>query len=177
MNRAKWILLGILISSLLVSQQALAQRFSPFKERGSERRVEEPAGNHSLDREVERVRRETGARVLSAETRRVDGQPVHVIRVLTDDGRVKRFRIDASPGNRRLRDLQMRLLIVEDEQALREQLGEQLREKGYSVDAAPDGEEGLFYGREYPYDLAIIDIGLPKLSCIELIRACSRKSQ
>ncbi|MET0048536.1 MAG: response regulator transcription factor [Sedimenticola sp.] len=64
----------------------------------------------------------------------------------------------------------MRLLLVEDEQALREQLSGQLREKGYSVDAVADGEEGLYYGREYPYDLAIIDIGLPKLSGIELIR-------
>ncbi|MES9876481.1 MAG: response regulator transcription factor [Candidatus Sedimenticola sp. PURPLELP] len=64
----------------------------------------------------------------------------------------------------------MRLLLVEDELALREQLSGQLRDKGYSVDAAADGEEGLFYGREYPYDLAIIDIGLPKLSGIELIQ-------
>ncbi|MES9966340.1 MAG: response regulator, partial [Sedimenticola sp.] len=64
----------------------------------------------------------------------------------------------------------MRLLLVEDEQALREQLSGQLREKGYSVDAVADGEEGLYYGLEYPYDLAIIDIGLPKLSGIELIR-------
>jgi two-component system response regulator PhoP len=64
----------------------------------------------------------------------------------------------------------MRLLIVEDERALREQLSQQLKAKGYSVDAAADGEEGLFQGREYDYDLAVIDIGLPKLSGIELIK-------
>ncbi len=65
----------------------------------------------------------------------------------------------------------MRILLVEDEQALREQLVRQLSDRGYSVDAAADGEEGLFLGREYPVDLAIIDIGLPKLSGIELIKA------
>ena len=64
----------------------------------------------------------------------------------------------------------MRLLIVEDETALREQLSRQLDGKGYTVDTAVDGEDGLFQGREYAYDLAVIDIGLPKLSGIDLIR-------
>jgi len=64
----------------------------------------------------------------------------------------------------------MRLLVVEDEPALREQLQAQLMEKGYSVDIAEDGEAGLFHGMEYPLDLAIIDLGLPKLSGIDLIR-------
>ena len=64
----------------------------------------------------------------------------------------------------------MRVLVVEDEQALREQLKSQLCERGYSVDTAQDGQEGFFYGREYPFDLAVIDLGLPKLSGIELIR-------
>ncbi len=64
----------------------------------------------------------------------------------------------------------MRLLIVEDEPTLRQQLKAQLVTKGYSVDVAEDGEAGLFHGLEYPLDLAIIDLGLPKLSGIELIR-------
>jgi two-component system response regulator PhoP len=64
----------------------------------------------------------------------------------------------------------MRILLVEDEDALREQLIGQLSDKGYSVDAAADGEEGFYTGREYPVDLAIIDLGLPKLSGIDLIR-------
>lgn len=64
----------------------------------------------------------------------------------------------------------MRILVVEDESALRNQLHDQLEAKGYSVDAAADGEEGLFLGREYPMDLAIVDIGLPGISGIELIR-------
>ena len=64
----------------------------------------------------------------------------------------------------------MRILVVEDEAALRGQLADQLRARGYSVDAAEDGENGLYLGREYPMDLAIIDLGLPKMSGIELIR-------
>jgi two-component system response regulator PhoP len=64
----------------------------------------------------------------------------------------------------------MRILLVEDEPELRSQLSAQLEKKGYSVDAAADGEEGLFLGREYPMDLAIIDLGLPRMSGIELIR-------
>jgi len=54
----------------------------------------------------------------------------------------------------------MRILIVEDEAALREQLVEHLTAQGFAVDSAQDGEEGLYYGREYDYDAAIVDLGL-----------------
>ncbi len=64
----------------------------------------------------------------------------------------------------------MRILVVEDEQALRESLVAQLKGASFNVDAAGDGEEGLYAGREYPIDLAIVDLGLPKLSGIEMIR-------
>jgi len=64
----------------------------------------------------------------------------------------------------------MRILIVEDEQALREQLAARLRAEGFVVDAAADGEEGRFLGNEYPVDLAIIDVGLPGISGVELVR-------
>ncbi len=63
----------------------------------------------------------------------------------------------------------MRVLIVEDEAPLREQLRERLTKEGYTVDAAQDGEEGLYYGREFPMDVAVVDLGLPKMSGIELI--------
>ena len=64
----------------------------------------------------------------------------------------------------------MRVLVVEDERPLREQLQARLREEGYAVDTAVDGQEGLFRGREYPIDAAVVDIGLPTLSGIEVIR-------
>lgn len=65
----------------------------------------------------------------------------------------------------------MRILVVEDEPALRSQLESQLTAAGYVVDAAKDGEEGLYYGREYGYEAAVIDLGLPKLDGRALIGA------
>ncbi len=64
----------------------------------------------------------------------------------------------------------MRILIVEDEPLLLEQLNTSLSNQGYAVDCASDGEEGLYQGTEYPYDLAIIDLGLPKIDGIEVIK-------
>lgn len=64
----------------------------------------------------------------------------------------------------------MRILIVEDEQALREQLSQQLQQQNYIVDATGDGQEGLFFAQEYPLDAAIIDLGLPGMSGIEIIQ-------
>jgi len=64
----------------------------------------------------------------------------------------------------------MRLLVVEDEISLQQQLADSLREQDYVVDVASDGEEGLYFGQEYPIDLAIIDLGLPKLDGVELIK-------
>ncbi len=64
----------------------------------------------------------------------------------------------------------MRVLIVEDESALREALKADLTAAGYMVDTASDGEEGLYAATEFPIDVAVIDLGLPKLSGLELIR-------
>ncbi|WP_088329006.1 response regulator transcription factor [Lacimicrobium sp. SS2-24] len=64
----------------------------------------------------------------------------------------------------------MRILIVEDDSRLLTQLDRLMQENGYSVDLADDGEKALYLFNEYPYDLAIIDIGLPKLDGLELIR-------
>ncbi|QSX36988.1 response regulator transcription factor [Shewanella sedimentimangrovi] len=65
----------------------------------------------------------------------------------------------------------MRLLLVEDDAALAQNLRDHLQQLLYSVDLATDGEIGLFQGQEYDYDAAIIDVGLPKLDGISLIRA------
>src|SRR6516165_4421390 len=64
----------------------------------------------------------------------------------------------------------MRALVVEDEAALRDSLKARLAEAGFTVDVARDGDEGLFAGLEYPLDLAVIDLGLPGLSGLEVIR-------
>lgn len=65
----------------------------------------------------------------------------------------------------------MRILVVEDENTLREQLITRLRKEGYAVDGAADGQEGLFRAREYPIDLAVIDLGLPKMNGIAVIKS------
>jgi two-component system response regulator PhoP len=64
----------------------------------------------------------------------------------------------------------MRVLVVEDEAALRETLRTRLAEAGFTVDLAADGNEGLFAGSEYPLDVAIVDLGLPGLAGLEVIR-------
>ena len=64
----------------------------------------------------------------------------------------------------------MRILLVEDDLNLQNNLKLHLTKYNYSVDLACDGEQGLFQGVEYNYDAAIIDIGLPKLNGISLIK-------
>lgn len=64
----------------------------------------------------------------------------------------------------------MRLLIIEDEPHLRKQLQQYLQQQGYVIDVAEDGQAGFFMGNEYPIDMAIVDLGLPKLSGIDVIR-------
>src|SRR4029453_3643541 len=68
----------------------------------------------------------------------------------------------------------MRVLIVEDEKPLRDSIVEQLQQAGFTVDAAADGEEGLYCGRGQPpalaLALAIVHLGLPKLNGMELIK-------
>jgi len=64
----------------------------------------------------------------------------------------------------------MRLLLVEDDPNLSRSLAAQLEQAGYSVEKSTDGREGLYYAREYPVDLAIVDLGLPSMSGVELIK-------
>jgi two-component system, OmpR family, response regulator PhoP len=64
----------------------------------------------------------------------------------------------------------MRVLVVEDEAALRDTLKSRLTEAGFTVDVACDGNEGLFAGQEYPLDVAVVDLGLPGLPGLEVIR-------
>lgn len=64
----------------------------------------------------------------------------------------------------------MRLLLVEDEALLREQLQQSLVAEGYAVDSQGDGREALFMACEHPYDVAIVDLGLPSLDGMSLVR-------
>lgn len=71
----------------------------------------------------------------------------------------------------------MRVLLLEDEDKLREALAVRLRTEGFAVDAAGDGEEGLFLGSEIPFDLAIVDLGLPRMSGLEVIERLRKNGQ
>ncbi|MHB1292026.1 MAG: response regulator transcription factor, partial [Sulfuricella sp.] len=64
----------------------------------------------------------------------------------------------------------MRILVIEDELQLREQVQRQLQADGYAVDVSGDGKDGLYLASEYPLDAAIVDLGLPRLSGIEIIK-------
>jgi two-component system response regulator PhoP len=68
----------------------------------------------------------------------------------------------------------MRVLVVEDEQQLQEQIKNHLESEQFVVDVTGNGREGLFFASEYPVDVAIIDIGLPELSGIEIIKRLRR---
>ena len=71
----------------------------------------------------------------------------------------------------------MRVLLIEDDSRLAEALGAQLRDAGYAVDLSADGVDGLFLGEEYPIDLAIIDLGLPELPGLEVIRRLRKRGR
>ncbi len=64
----------------------------------------------------------------------------------------------------------MRILLIEDETALREELIQQLRQQGHVVDSSEDGQEGWYLGQEYPVDVAVVDVGLPSMDGISIVQ-------
>jgi two-component system response regulator PhoP len=65
----------------------------------------------------------------------------------------------------------MRILIVEDDRGLNQSLVAQFQAASYKVETAFDGREGLYLAEEFAVDLAVIDLGLPEISGVELIRS------
>ena len=64
----------------------------------------------------------------------------------------------------------MRALVIEDDPQLRAQISKILSDEGFAVDSAADGEQGQYMAEEYPTDIAIVDLGLPKTSGLDIIR-------
>lgn len=64
----------------------------------------------------------------------------------------------------------MRILIVEDDSDIREQVKQELKKAGFIVNTAADGKMGLHYALDYPIDVAIIDLGLPEISGLDIIK-------
>ena len=71
----------------------------------------------------------------------------------------------------------MRLLIIEDDATIRESLAVEFADAGFGVEQAVDGREGLYYALEYPIDLAVIDLGLPEISGLDIIRELREKGK
>jgi two-component system OmpR family response regulator len=65
----------------------------------------------------------------------------------------------------------MRVLVVEDNAALAAQLGAALAQAGFAVDTAADGEEGHYLGETEPYDAVVLDLGLPVLDGLSVLRS------
>lgn len=65
----------------------------------------------------------------------------------------------------------MRILVVEDERDLNRQLVSALEQAGYAVDSAFDGEDGQFLGETEPYDAIVLDLGLPKIDGVSVLKA------
>lgn len=64
----------------------------------------------------------------------------------------------------------MKALIIEDEPVLQKQLEAALKQSGFTVEVASDGREGAWMAQEYPLDVAVIDLGLPEKSGLEVIK-------
>ncbi|HKB91187.1 MAG TPA: response regulator [Opitutaceae bacterium] len=71
----------------------------------------------------------------------------------------------------------MRLLLIEDSSRLRHGLEIAFRKNGYAVDSAGDGEEGLWFSEANEYDVAIVDIMLPKLDGLSLLRRLRKQGR
>ena len=65
---------------------------------------------------------------------------------------------------------EMRILIVEDEPDLRRSLAQALREEGYAVDTAGDGDDGLYKAESWEYDAILLDVMLPKMDGWQVLR-------
>jgi two-component system response regulator PhoP len=63
----------------------------------------------------------------------------------------------------------MRAIVIEDDLDIQRQIVGRLKKEGFAVDSADNGTEGLYLLEEYPCDVAIVDLGLPELSGLEVI--------
>jgi two-component system copper resistance phosphate regulon response regulator CusR len=73
-------------------------------------------------------------------------------------------------GRGRRAEARLKLLIVEDSERLLRSLAGGLRKLGYAVDLAGDGEDGLAWAQTYDYDVIVLDLMLPRLSGLEVLR-------
>jgi len=70
----------------------------------------------------------------------------------------------------------MRAIVIEDDLDIQKQIVERLQKEGFAVDSTDNGKEGLYLLQEYPCDVAIIDLGLPELSGLEVIKSIRKEA-
>ena len=71
----------------------------------------------------------------------------------------------------------MRAIVIEDDLDIQQQIVDRLKKEGFAVDCADNGREGLYLLQEYPCDVAIIDLGLPEMSGLEVINAIRKEGR
>jgi two-component system, OmpR family, response regulator len=71
----------------------------------------------------------------------------------------------------------MRLLLIEDDDALREDLQRSLKTAGFAVDVTNDGQQGEFLGSTDPYDIVVLDLGLPRMSGLDVLRSWRKQGK
>jgi two-component system, OmpR family, response regulator len=71
----------------------------------------------------------------------------------------------------------MRLLLAEDDHALANRLSERLTQEGYAVDAVGNGVDAEFMGMEEPYDVVVLDLGLPQRNGLDVLRHWREQSR
>lgn len=71
----------------------------------------------------------------------------------------------------------MRLLVVEDDITLADQLAEGLRAEGYAVDVSNDGEDALYLGQTEPYDAIVLDLGLPEIDGLSVLKTWRKEER
>ena len=127
----------------------------------------------SLSKMVKRIQKATGGEILpTPQLCNSGGRLVYIVKVLSarrpgrDADRRRRERRYLRLLTERDGERAMRILVVEDDADLNRQLVAALKEAGYVVDSAADGEEGHFLGDTEPYDAVVLDIGLPHMDGI-----------
>src|SRR5262249_12145809 len=71
----------------------------------------------------------------------------------------------------------MRVLVIEDEPRLAENVTRSLRESGYAVDSVADGRNGLFLAQTNAYDALLLDLMLPKLGGLDVLTQIRQRRQ
>ena len=117
------------------------------------------------------VKRQIPGKMIEVELELEDGKYVYEFKLLRPDGRCRKskptpLRQDIQGRGRRL----MRLLVVEDEPRISDGIKSALDAAGYTCDVSADGEDAWFRGDTEAYDLVVLDLGLPKLDGLAVLK-------